>query len=46
MLDLAKATKILAHHFDTVTPEEFAKNLKEFCPELFEKDSVSTLESD
>ena len=38
MLDIAKATEILKHHFATVTPEEFATNLEKFCPELFEED--------
>jgi predicted transposase YdaD len=43
MVDIAKATKILEHHFATVTPDEFAKNLREFCPELFEDEQESSL---
>jgi hypothetical protein len=46
MLDIAKATKILEHHFATVTPDEFAKNLREFCPELFEDEPSSSLDTD
>jgi hypothetical protein len=46
MLDIAKATKILEHHFATVTPDEFAKNLREFCPELFEKEPSSSLNTE
>jgi SOS response regulatory protein OraA/RecX len=36
MIDIAKATKLLETHFASVTPDEFTKNLREFCPELFE----------
>jgi predicted transposase YdaD len=43
MLDIAKATQILEHHFATVTPDEFAKNLRKFCPELFEDQQASNL---
>jgi predicted transposase YdaD len=46
MLDIAKATKILEHHFATVTPDEFAKNLREFCPELFENEQSSSLDTE
>jgi hypothetical protein len=46
MLDIAKATKILEHHFATVTPDEFAKNLREFCPELFENEQSSGLDTE
>jgi predicted transposase/invertase (TIGR01784 family) len=46
MLDLAKATQILEHHFATVTPEEFAKNLREFCPELFEDEQGRNLDTE
>jgi hypothetical protein len=46
MLDIAKATQILEHHFATVTPDEFAKNLREFCPELFEDEQGSSLDAD
>jgi predicted transposase YdaD len=46
MLDLAKATQILEHHFATVTPDEFAKNLREFCPELFEDEQGSSLDTE
>jgi predicted transposase/invertase (TIGR01784 family) len=46
MLDIAKATKILEHHFATVTPDEFAKNLREFCPELFEDKQNSSLDTE
>jgi hypothetical protein len=38
MLDVKKSLKILKDHFATVTPEEFAANLKEFCPELIEEE--------
>jgi hypothetical protein len=38
MLDVKKSLKILKDHFKTVTPEEFAANLKEFCPELIEEE--------
>jgi hypothetical protein len=38
MLDVEKSLKILKDHFSTVTPEEFAANLKEFCPELIEEE--------
>jgi predicted transposase YdaD len=44
MVDIAKATEILEHHFATVTPEEFAKNLREFCPELYEDEKKSSLD--
>lgn len=44
MLDIAKATQILEHHFATVTPDEFAKNLREFCPELFEGEHEGSLD--
>jgi hypothetical protein len=46
MLDIAKATVILEHHFATVTPDEFAKNLREFCPELFEDEQEGILDTD
>jgi predicted transposase YdaD len=46
MVDIAKATKILEHHFATVTPDEFAKNLREFCPELFEDEQNSSLDTE
>jgi predicted transposase YdaD len=46
MLDLAKATQILEHHFATVTPEEFAKNLREFCTELFEDEQGRNLDTE
>ncbi len=46
MLDIAKATKILEHHFATVTPDEFAKNLREFCPKLFEDEQGSSLDTE
>lgn len=38
MLDVKKSLKILRDHFATITPEEFAANLKEFCPELIEEE--------
>jgi hypothetical protein len=38
MLDVQKSLKILKDHFATVTPEEFAANLEEFCPELIEEE--------
>lgn len=38
MLDIAKATEALTHHFATITDEEFLQNLKKFCPELFEEE--------
>jgi hypothetical protein len=37
-IDIAKVTKLLEHHFATVTPEQFRANLEEFCPELFAED--------
>jgi hypothetical protein len=46
MLDIAKATAILEHHFATVTPNEFAKNIREFCPELFEGEQKSSLDTE
>jgi hypothetical protein len=46
MLDIAKATAILEHHFATITPNEFAKNLREFCPELFEGEQKSSLDTE
>ncbi len=42
MLDITKAAEILEHHFATVTPDEFAKNLRKFCPELFEDEQNSS----
>jgi hypothetical protein len=38
MLHVKKSLKILKDHFEAVTPEEFATNLKEFCPELIEEE--------
>jgi predicted transposase YdaD len=46
MLDIAKATQILEHYFATVTPDEFAKNLREFCPELFEDEQENSLDTE
>ena len=43
MLDIAKVTEILKHHFATVTPEEFAANLEKFCPELFEEEEPQSI---
>lgn len=40
MLDVKKSLEILKEHFATVTPEEFATNLKEFCPELIEEELI------
>ncbi len=40
MLDVKKSLEILKDHFATVTPEEFAANLEEFCPELIEEESA------
>jgi predicted transposase/invertase (TIGR01784 family) len=39
MIDINKAKEILESHFASVTPEEFANNLQEYCPELFEVES-------
>jgi predicted transposase YdaD len=39
MLDPKKALEILENHFANLTQEEFLKNLKEYCPELFEEES-------
>jgi hypothetical protein len=32
------------HHFAIVTPDEFAKNLRGFCPELFEGEQQGSLD--
>jgi hypothetical protein len=42
MVDIAKATELLEHHFATVTREEFLANLQRFCPELFEEAEEET----
>jgi predicted transposase YdaD len=46
MIDIAKTTKILEDHFATATPDEFAKNLREFCPELFEGEQQNNIHND
>ena len=38
MIDIARATEALEHHFATVTRAEFLINLEKFCPELFEEE--------
>jgi predicted transposase YdaD len=38
MLDVVKATAALENYFATVTPEQFAVDLRKFCPELFEEE--------
>jgi predicted transcriptional regulator len=37
MLDIAKATEVLEDYFENVTQEQFALDLRRFCPELFEQ---------
>jgi predicted transposase YdaD len=38
MLDVDEISAMLENHFTRVTQEEFAANLREFCPELFEEE--------
>jgi SOS response regulatory protein OraA/RecX len=38
MLDIAKATEVLEDYFENVTQEQFALDLRRFCPELFEQE--------
>ncbi len=45
MLDLAKATEILQDYFANTTNEQFAIDLRKFCPELFE-DETNTLDAE
>jgi hypothetical protein len=42
MIDIAKITELLENYFVNVTNEQFAIDLKEFCPELFEADANSS----
>jgi AbrB-like transcriptional regulator len=43
MIDIAETTNLLENYFVNVTNEQFAKDLKEFCPELFEDEHNSSL---
>jgi hypothetical protein len=43
MIDIAKTTELLENYFVNVTNEQFAIDLKEFCPELFEDEQNSSL---
>jgi predicted transposase YdaD len=43
MIDIAKTTELLENYFTNVTNEQFAIDLKEFCPELFEDEQESDL---
>ncbi len=45
MIDIAKATELLENYFVNVTNEQFARDLKEFCPELFEDEQESKLDN-
>jgi hypothetical protein len=46
MIDIAKAIELLESYFVNVTNEQFAIDLKEFCPELFEADINSSLDTE
>jgi predicted transposase YdaD len=43
MIDIAKTTEQLENYFANVTNEQFAIDLKEFCPELYEDEQESSL---
>jgi hypothetical protein len=45
MIDIAKTTELLENYFVNVTNEQFAIDLKEFCPELFENGQNSSLDT-
>jgi predicted transposase YdaD len=45
MIDIAKTTEQLENYFANVTNEQFAIDLKEFCPELFEEEQESSLDT-
>ncbi len=45
MIDIAKTTELLEHYFVNVTNEQFAIDLEEFCPELFEDEQNSSLDT-
>ncbi len=40
MLDYQKVSEIIEDHFTNLTHEQFQANLREFCPYLFEEESV------
>jgi predicted transposase YdaD len=46
MIDIAKATELLENYFTNVTNEQFALDLKEFCPELFEDEQENSLDTE
>ncbi|MBW4620577.1 MAG: hypothetical protein KME17_14635 [Cyanosarcina radialis HA8281-LM2] len=39
MIDVKKSLEILENYFAKVTKEEFDRDLKKYCPELFEEES-------
>jgi predicted transposase YdaD len=41
MLDINKSKEILENYFATVTQEQFAIDLENYCPELVEAESAS-----
>ncbi len=44
MIDIAKTTELLENYFVNVTNEQFAIDLQEFCPELFEDEQNISLD--
>jgi uncharacterized protein (UPF0335 family) len=43
--DFDEIDRFLKQHFENITPEEFKKNLKDACPDLFDDSNQLTYDS-